>query len=243
MSIVCSCFWGLIVFNVMFFTIKYYVPYIFKNMQKMISEAHEKDENLDDEAYRGGGEKKDINFANKSVALILIFGTIFAAWCGYVSFEHHTSIINLLKVTLAFAVLSCVSITDFKLFIIPNTCSLCLIGGRIVCGVLEVIWMPDKVLTWFANSIIALVISLLFLLVMTKVTRGGIGFGDVKIISSLSFLCGISAMYYTLLFSSLLCSAVATILLLGKKKQLKDSLPLGPFIWIGFGITILLSII
>jgi possible prepilin peptidase len=47
----------------------------------------------------------------------------------------------------------------------------------------------------------------------------------------------------SLLFSFLLCALCSLPVLLLKKKNLKDALPLGPFIYFGFGFAAMLSLI
>ena len=166
-----------------------------------------------------------------------------AALCGYSAYQHSVSLTAMLKMTLALCVLSCVFITDLELMIIPNVCSVVLLVARLVTVLIELVVAKNEAWVWLLNSLIALVASLLLLIIMSKVTHGGLGMGDVKLFSSLGFLCGIRAVCFTLMFAFLICALVSTGLLITKKKQLKDSLPLGPFIWLGYGVTVLLSII
>ncbi len=175
--------------------------------------------------------------------LMLVMCAGFALLCGFTAAQHAITTLSLLKMTLAMAVFSCVFITDIELMIIPNMCSIILLVGRAITIIYEFIWVSDEAWVWLTNSIVALVVSLILLLVMAKVTNGGIGLGDVKLFTSFGFLCGIQALCFTLLAAFLLCSVASTALLLFKKKNLKDALPLGPFIWLGYGVTVLLSII
>ena len=107
----------------------------------------------------------------------------------------------------------------------------------------ELVLDKEEALLWFVDSIIATISILIILIVVARLSHEGLGMGDVKLLSSFGFLCGIRAVCFTLFFAFVLCAIVATGLLIAKKKQLKDSLPLGPFIWLGYGVAVLLSII
>ncbi len=246
MSIVWSIVWGLVALVTMFCTIKYYLPILINRVPTMASEACADQEGNDLDLMRFGLETQKyrsnvLNSRATTIGMLLICAG-FAALCGYFASEYSTSVIGILKMALGMGVLGCVFITDMELMLIPNLCSLILLGGRVITIVAEFIWVKDEAVLWLLNSLAAILISLLLLLLMARLTHGGIGMGDVKLFSSLGFLCGIRAVCFTLIFSFFFCALTSTGLLLTRKKRLKDSLPLGPFIWIGYGVTVLLSI-
>lgn len=247
MSIIWSLIWGILALAIMSITIKYYLPMLSKCAQVVASEAsaNSEDNDVKIELPIEHDGKYHSEILNRRVItfLMLLLCAGFAMWCGFTAAEHSASIVGMLKMTLGMCVLSCIFITDMELMMIPNLCSLVLLGGRILTIIAEFIWMKDEAMAWLLNSVIALVISLLLLLIMAKLTRGGLGMGDVKLFSSLGFLCGVRAVCFTLMFAFFICALASTGLLLSRKKQLKDSLPLGPFIWLGYGVTVLLSIL
>lgn len=173
---------------------------------------------------------------------IMVLCGLWAGVCGYLAAENAASLMSLLKMSLGMLVLSCVFFTDLELLTIPNLCSLVLLGGRAVSVLLEFLILPETAVSWLLNSLIALAVSFAVLYLMNRLTRGGIGMGDVKLYSSLGFLCGVRAVVYTLLFSFLLCAVLSVILILTKKKTMKDSLPMGPFIWAGYGLAVILGV-
>lgn len=246
MSIILCLIWGVLTFAVMTVTIKYYLPRLSLRAHKVDSEAPA----INSEQYEGPGEVKVVPESESFIknhhvlmTLMLIGCPLFAAVCGYRAFLHSTSIIGLFKMTLAFCVLACIFITDLELMLIPNFCSIVLLSGRAFTIIAEFIWMRDFAVQWLINSVVAMAISIILLLIMSKVTRGGMGLGDVKLFGCIGFLCGIRAVCFTLVLTFCACAITSTVLLITKKKHLKDSLPLGPFIWIGYGISVLLSII
>ena len=253
MAILWSILWGLITPAVMVLTIQYYLPRLYLRAQKSNSEAPEHSGEKDAELEAANAsEKKDLQkytcesilLKNKWVRLgLLVCATVFAVLCGYAAGDFGTSTLGQLKMTITFAVLACVFITDLELFLIPNMCSLVLLGSRVLLILAELIWARDSVVANLIDSAAALGLSLFVLLIMALLTRGGIGMGDVKLFSCIGFMCGFRAVCYTLIMALLACALTSTLCLLTRKKGLKDSLPLGPFILIGFGTSVLLTLI
>lgn len=247
MSVTWGLLWGIMALVIMVITAKYYLPRLSERSGDTASEAPttsssgiEESKALQPTIY----SYRSAILRNKYILLIVLaVCSCIAALCGYSAQQHSVSFTAMLKMILALCVLSCVFITDLELMIIPNICSVVLLVGRLVTVLFEFVVAKNEALVWLLNSLIALVASLILLLIMSKVTHGGLGTGDVKLFSSLGFLCGIRAVCFTLMFAFLACALVSTGLLITKKKQLKDSLPLGPFIWLGYVVTVLLSII
>ena len=247
MAYVWCIVWAVSTLFVMIVTIKYYLPILSKRVQAVDSETlKEPYEDSSDSlnAVAKQAESENSFFCkDKKTLIVLILCSAFAGWCGFVAATHAVSTLSILKMTLAVLVLSGVFVTDTELMIIPNLSSLVLIIGRAITILCEFIWFRDEAVSWLVDSIIAMLASLILLVVMNKVTKGGLGYGDVKVCSSLGFLCGIAAVCFALMFALLICSAVSIVLLSFKKKKMRDALPLGPFIWMGFCVSVLLSII
>ena len=231
MQIIWSIVWGALTAAVMWLTITYYLPRLEgRTRSAALTEPQQTDHGL----LRN----------HRLTAILLIAGCAgIAAWCGWVTAAHARSVTALLRMTLAMAVLSCIFVTDTELMLIPNICPLILVAGRLILWIPELILSGKPALMAMAGSCIAGIGSLLFLLVMAGATRGGLGMGDVKLLSSLGFLCGLRAVCYTLVLSFFLCAVSSLVLLAVRKRTLKDALPMGPFIWLGFAIPVLLSII
>lgn len=250
--------WGILTAAVMTATVRFYLPYLSGRKLKK-AEAQAADETAADEAAEASempvisqpaAEKRDLfpgyerkYFRRDGVLIfILVLCSLWAGFCGYMAAENAASLMSLLKMSLGMLVLACVFFTDLELLTIPNLCSLVLLGGRAVSVLAEFLIMPETAVSWLLNSLIALAVSFAVLYLMNRITGGGIGMGDVKLYSSLGFLCGVRAVVYTLLFSFLLCAVLSVILILTKKKTMKDSLPMGPFIWAGYGLAVILGV-
>ena len=77
-------------------------------------------------------------------------------------------------------------------------------------------------------------VSFLILGIANKLSKGGIGLGDVKLLSCIGFMCDIYIVIKTLTLALLACICILGVLLILKKQTVKDHLPFAPFIHIGF---------
>lgn len=222
-------------------TYLYYVPYL----QKSINNADLNSLTVEVADVDEMRKAQEISICRHKIVIGLMgLGCIvLSGICGYMAMLNTSSVINLIKITIAFVVLLCALVTDVKLMIIPNVYSIVLIGSRFLLFLIELVVDLRVAVGNFLNSLTALVICLLVLFLAAKLTKGGIGYGDVKLFSSLGFLCGIRAVCYTLTIAFVLSAIVSTFLLMFKVMKLKDSLPLGPFIWIGFSVSVMISML
>lgn len=174
--------------------------------------------------------------------IIYVVSVSVAVLCGWASSIRGDTWINVFKMIVTCGVLNMAAIIDLKLYRIPNPLILIFVMGRGLSFVAELIF-DNQLLVWgMWNSVIAGGISLLLFFLISKITHGGIGYGDVKLFSALGFLCGMRAVIYTVILSFLLCSVVAALLLVTKKKGRKDGLPLAPFVWMGFAATVVMGL-
>ena len=224
MAALSSLIWAVVTAAIVFVVFKWYMPYLASKPQPE-------------------GEKISIvQVTKKFKILVYVVSVLTAVLCGYFSGARNDEWLSVCKMILTLGVLNVISITDIKLYKIPNLCVLILLGGRCLSMIPELVNNDGTFLMGLINSLIAGIVSFLFLLLMSKITRGGIGYGDVKLFGALGFLCGVRAVLYTLMLSFFLCAIVSAVLLLSRKKGLKDGLPMGPFIWIGFAIAIILGL-
>ncbi|MCD8086236.1 MAG: A24 family peptidase [Clostridiales bacterium] len=164
-----------------------------------------------------------------------------ACLCGYQAAQCANSPISILKLLLAYCVLACAALADVKFFRIPHPYVLTLLVGRVLFLVPELIFTYEGTLSRLLSSVVGGLGCMLFLMLVSKISHGGLGYGDVKLFGGLGFLCGLYGAAYTLLFSCILCALASASLLLFRKKTLKDTLPMGPFVLLGFVVTVLLA--
>lgn len=166
---------------------------------------------------------------------------LIAVPCGLSAFETADNQISLIRLLIAFIILSCTAVIDRELMIIPNVYVLWMIIGRFFCFLAELIFFRGDAIIRLVSSFAGAAVCGLGLLLIYVLTRGGIGYGDIKLFIGLGFLCGIYAVINTLIFSCLICGGYSILLLVTRKKGIKDTLPMGPFIFLGYAVTILLG--
>ena len=172
-----------------------------------------------------------------SIALIVL-----TTWCGFaLSQDTKISIFTIIKIGLCCVVSLAAAVIDLKLRIIPNYLSLILILGRIVLVIFEFMFTQDAV-GYLISSLIGGFTCVLVLIIANKLSKGGIGGGDIKLLACLGFVCGLHEVVTTMLLAVLICLVVSLALLLFKKLSTKDHLPFGPFIHLGFVAMSLLAV-
>lgn len=135
-----------------------------------------------------------------------------------------------------FSILIVIAFIDLKEMIIPDILVILIIIITIIYKVLLFLLYsksPDLL-----NSIGGLVLSSLLFVLIILVSKGGMGGGDVTLIGSLGFILGIKNIFLTIFLSFILGAIISVILLITKIKGKKDPIPFGPFIILGFFITL-----
>lgn len=140
------------------------------------------------------------------------------------------------------ALLTSAAIKDWKERIIPNALPLLVIGVKILLSICQLF---SHMLTWrqLGVNLICAILCILLLWLVSRISRSGIGMGDIKLLASLGFACGAEVLWTVLLLALLICTAAVFVLLAMKKKTMKDSLPFAPFILAGYVGSLLLQII
>lgn len=223
MSMIIGLGWGVIAALEFFWVTKYYLPVLLQRSE----------------------EKSTIETVSlqRIDYVLAISSVVFSVACGYYATENCSTWFNLCKIAITFFILNCIWLTDLKLMIIPNICSLILLGAGICILVIEFVLNRQNAMSWLINDAISLLITFILLVFMSRITKGGIGMGDIKIFCSLAFVCGIRGVFCTLLMAFSLCAVFSILLILIRRKSIKDNLPLGPFILMGYGVSVILAII
>ncbi|HIR53685.1 MAG TPA: prepilin peptidase [Candidatus Onthovicinus excrementipullorum] len=149
--------------------------------------------------------------------------------------------IGFIKVAVTALIMMSAAVIDLFTKKIPSFLPiLFLIAGTIMLAV-EFIYMRESFLILLAGSLVGLVGGFLVLLLLSFITKGGLGMGDVKLVAAMGYLSGIAASFYSFFFATVLCLIVTLVLLISKRKKLKDELPFGPFLYLGYVLAIILG--
>ena len=109
--------------------------------------------------------------------------------------------------------------------------------------------IPDKILIWFAgiflierffwpltpwwDSLLGAFIGFVLLLMIAFVSKGGMGFGDVKLYALLGFILGVKLVLLSFFVTTLFGSVIGGVGLLVKIVKQRQPVPFGPFIAAG----------
>lgn len=164
-----------------------------------------------------------------------------SAICGYVISIHTISLIGMIEIAVCYLAALAAAIIDLKTKTIPNYIPAILIAVRLIILIYEIIYV-ESAMSYFISSLIGCFLCALLLVIANRISKGGIGGGDIKLLSSIGFMCGVYVVFSTLFLALVSCIVFTLIRLLLKKNTLKDQLPFGPFIYIGFTTMCLLSL-
>lgn len=164
-----------------------------------------------------------------------------SAAIGYTAGKETVSVIATVEVAACYLAVLAAAVIDLKTRTIPNGISLALLGIRAVLFIFELIF-TDQAVAYLISSMIGGFLCALVLIIANKFSKGGIGSGDIKLLSCVGFMCGLYVVFSTLLLALVACVTVSAFLLLLKKCTTKDHMPFGPFIFIGYSIMCLLTL-
>ena len=119
--------------------------------------------------------------------------------------------------------------------------SLVLLGGFVLCTALDFLLRPSQALLLLGGSLLGGVGMLAVLGLCRLISRGGVGMGDVKLLSAMGFLLGLYGSICVLLYAQLAALVCAVILLVSRKATWKDTLPFAPFFTAGFLLCLILG--
>lgn len=231
MELILCILWGLITLLTMLLTKIFFIPYL---------ESKRKSDSSNVETSSNSLRR----ISTKFVIIISVVCSLIAAYAGFsVAGGIEGKISGMIIYTLVNCVLSCIFITDMQLKIIPNICIIVMLGGKLVTMIIDFITDREFFVGFLIQCSVTAIVCLIFTLLISKLTHNGIGFGDVKLLCAFGFLCGIKALLYSIIFAFVFASVFALALMIFKKKSLKDSLPFGPMLWVGFQITAILCLI
>lgn len=167
-----------------------------------------------------------------------IFYIVFAA-AFYIYMEADSPVLaRTFKYLAMLLVLAAVGWIDWKVRKIPNILVLALICIRLLFFIYESIKEPDYISFNIIQMLFGAALCLIILLICRVLVHNSIGMGDIKLFAVLGLYFGYDVIY--VMFFSFLCTAVFSIYLLAfKKMKKKDSVPLGPFIFLGTILSII----
>lgn len=146
---------------------------------------------------------------------------------------------NLLRLVLLGTLLTAAAYIDALSHKIPNWIVMCTAAVFAGCTVLDFVLSGTDAVPMALNSVLAAAVFFVVFFLVRLASRGGVGYGDIKMITAAALILGIYGTFSFLLVSHVLAAVAAIALLVSKKATRKDGLPFGPFFYLGYLVTIL----
>ena len=146
---------------------------------------------------------------------------------------------NLLRLVLLGTLLTAAAYIDALSHKIPNWIVLCTAAVFAGCTVLDFVLSGTDAVPMALNSVLSAAVFFVVFFLVRLASRGGVGYGDIKMITAAALILGIYGTFSFLLVSHVLAAVAAIALLVSKKATRKDGLPFGPFFYLGYLVTIL----
>lgn len=184
-----------------------------------------------DDTFKAFSKKTSV-FAAIAILVVLL--------AAQISLNTNTNTVAFTKLFVLLVIVICAGVIDFKKKIIPN--SLVLFGLLFWVGITVYDVVNNNDLKGlFGSELMGVLAGFGLLALVSVVTKGAIGFGDVKLFGIIGLISGAFCTYSTLLVSLIVSVIVAIIGLATKRFGRKDSIPFGPCIMLGYMIVLFLG--
>ena len=176
------------------------------------------------------------------IAAVFIMSTIVNIFLyTYTIKSEQPKMFLFVKIAIVYVITAGAAITDLKRKKIPNPLILFGLASRLIIYVCEFISDSESFLQILKNDVIGFCLGFVFLFIVAVLSKGGIGYGDVKLFGVIGIMVSPGGVFITLLASLIINCIGAVGLIAAKKKTIKSTLPMAPFIWAGFTLVCILG--
>jgi len=109
----------------------------------------------------------------------------------------------------------------------------------LLLALLPRLWLTQWIVTGIANAAIGGAIGFALFLLIAVISRGGMGWGDVKLAGLIGLATGFPLVFLSIIMGAILGGIVAVAMVIAKKKQRRQTIPFGPFLAVAAMITLL----
>jgi len=100
-------------------------------------------------------------------------------------------------------------------------------------------WLTQWIVTGIANAALGGAIGFAILFLIAILSRGGMGWGDVKLAALIGLATGFPLVFFSIIMGAILGGIVAVALVIAKKRKRRQTIPFGPFLALAAMITLL----
>jgi leader peptidase (prepilin peptidase) / N-methyltransferase len=100
-------------------------------------------------------------------------------------------------------------------------------------------WLNESIIMRVAYAALGGGIGFAILLLIAIISRGGMGWGDVKLAALMGLATGFPLVFVAIIMGAILGGIVAVALVIAKKRKRRETIPFGPFLALATMITLL----
>ena len=100
-------------------------------------------------------------------------------------------------------------------------------------------WLTQWIVTGIANAALGGAIGFALFLLIAIVSRGGMGWGDVKLAALIGLATGFPLVFLSIIMGAILGGIMAVALVIAKKRKRRQTIPFGPFLAVAAMVTLL----
>lgn len=180
-------------------------------------------------------ERSALIYSAVMIVLTLVLSVMIPKWFP------ESGTMSLMKRVLLLSATWPVAYIDFKTYRIPNAFVLLGLGIRAVLLVPELLFNDGALMYTLISEAIAAGALFAAGMLCGLVSKGSIGFGDIKLFVVLGLFLGMEGAWSAIFSALLIALAAAIFLLATKKKSRKDAIPFGPAIVLGTYLSVCLT--
>ena len=174
-------------------------------------------------------ERKAIIYGTGLMMILMIWVLMFAGELSVYYMIRSVLLIILSYIAMVF---------DINTKRIPNVLVLAMIIGWLLTVIPMMFYDIETGLPVLTDSLYGLLIGGGLFLLVYLISRKGLGGGDVKFMAAAGLYLGLSETVPAILYGTVLAAVTGLILIMLKKINRKDSMPLAPFLFAGIMITV-----
>jgi prepilin signal peptidase PulO-like enzyme (type II secretory pathway) len=100
-------------------------------------------------------------------------------------------------------------------------------------------WLTQWIVPGVANAAIGGGIGFVIFFLIAIASRGGMGWGDVKLAALIGLATGFPLFFFSMIIGAILGGIVAVALVIVRKRKFKETIPFGPFLALAAMVTLL----
>jgi leader peptidase (prepilin peptidase) / N-methyltransferase len=103
----------------------------------------------------------------------------------------------------------------------------------------QTIWLTEMIKPGIASAALGGGIGFALFLLIAIVSRGGMGWGDVKLAALIGLATGFPLVLLAIIMGAIIGGIVAVVLMIAKKRKRRETIPFGPFLALAAMVTLL----